>query len=49
MSLAAVVVTVGNFVVTVANLVGVVVNPDMVEPEIVHFTFPALIYLHLYY
>ena len=47
MSLAAVVVTVGNFVVTVANLVGV--TPDMVVPEIVHFTFPALIYLHLYY
>ena len=47
MSLAAVEVTVGNFVVTVANLVGVVVNHDLVVPEIVHFTFPALIYLHI--
>ncbi len=46
MILAAVEVTAGNFVVTVANLVGVV-NPDFVVPEIVHFTFPALKHLHI--
>jgi hypothetical protein len=43
--LAAVEVAAGNFVVTVANLVGV--TPDMVVPEIVHFTFPALKHLHI--